>query len=161
MKFFLDANGNGRWNGSGDGLDAIHVYREIGETPVPGDWKGNGKGQVGVHSARLFYLDQNDNGNWNRLAGGDMVYAFGGPDDTPLAGKWRPRPETLLAACEVRQACETDGGLVVEPLTTEALGPVASFGISKQAPSSQPKTPSRPGRSGLLGQTSQRRRDTR
>jgi hypothetical protein len=130
MKFFLDANGNGKWNGSGNGLDAIHVYREIGETPVPGDWTGDGKDQVGAHSARLFYLDRNDNGSWNKLAGGDTVYAFGGPDDTPLAGKWRPRPETLLAAHEVRQAFEPDGGLVVEPLTAEVLAPVVQHAIN-------------------------------
>ena len=56
VKFLLDANGNGRWNGTGDGLDVAFVYK-IGETSFAGDWNGDGQDQVGTHAVRLFHLD--------------------------------------------------------------------------------------------------------
>ncbi len=127
-KFFLDANGNGRWNGPGEGQDVIHVYRETGETAVAGDWNDDGKDEIGTHSVRLFYLDANDNGNWDRRGGGDMVYAFGSPTDTPIIGKWGRRPAPLMAA-------STPGARVAgqaasdEAITQEALAPIVEYAI--------------------------------
>jgi hypothetical protein len=142
-RFYLDANADGRWSGTGDGLDAVHFFDRPG-TPVTGDWSADGTDQIGTRSAALYFLDFNGNGTWNRLSGGDMVYNFGGFDtDTAVTGNWAPAPETLLAApgakvsdtgasqTEGRGSRQADGTVSTtgDILTMDTLAPVVAHAV--------------------------------
>jgi C1A family cysteine protease len=85
--FYLDANGNGAWNGAG--VDRAYTFGLIGDIPVTGDWNRDGKTDIGVFrpSTRMFYLDNNGNGVWNG-AGIDGAYNFGLTEDIPVTGDW-------------------------------------------------------------------------
>ncbi len=79
--FFVDANGTGAWdvgdNASRFGIDT--------DTPIIGDWDGDGRDEIGVHRGREFFLDMTGDGRWNT---GDAVQRFGIPGDTPIVGDW-------------------------------------------------------------------------
>jgi hypothetical protein len=47
-----------------------------GDTPIPGDWNGDGTTEVGVFRSGTFYLN-----------GGTSV-AYGLATDKPVTGKW-------------------------------------------------------------------------
>ena len=83
--FYLDANGNGRWDGAAGG-DLQIPFGELGDTPIVGDWDGDGDDDVGVHRGREFLLDGNGDGVYED--GVDPRYRFGIKGDTPLAGDW-------------------------------------------------------------------------
>ncbi len=83
--FILDQNGNGRW----DSDDRFFQFGEAGDTPIIGDWNGDGLDQVGVRravgQAGLFILDQNGNGTFDDE---DRSFERGVPSDRPLVGHW-------------------------------------------------------------------------
>ena len=83
-QYFLDQNGNGTLDGS----DATATFRNSGDKPLVGDWDGDGDDQIGSWNAGIFYLDQNSNGVWDGIGGGDRQIAFGLSTDIPLAGDW-------------------------------------------------------------------------
>jgi hypothetical protein len=59
------------------------------DTPVIGDWNGDGTTKVGAFrpSDGTFYLDKNGNGLWEGC-GVDTCTPIGVASDTPLVGKW-------------------------------------------------------------------------
>ena len=83
--FIQDYNGNGYW----DGGDRFFIFGDATDTPIIGDWNGDGKDQVGVHrvvgNAGYFIQDYNPNGYWD---GGDRFFIFGDATDTPIIGDW-------------------------------------------------------------------------
>ncbi len=81
--FYLDANGNQSWDGPT--TDRLLRFGAIGDTPINGDWNGDGRDDIGVHRANDFYLDRNGNGQWDH---GDNAYRFGNPGDRPIIGDW-------------------------------------------------------------------------
>ncbi|MFY9975256.1 MAG: hypothetical protein WAK53_13430 [Chromatiaceae bacterium] len=87
--FYLDANGNGAWDGPAGG-DVVTPFGIWTDAPVGGDWNGDGVDTVGVWRAsdRTFYLDANGNGLWDGLAGGDLATTFGAWTDRPVTGQW-------------------------------------------------------------------------
>ncbi len=94
-RFYLDANGNGSWNGpsGGDVVSAPWNWVTASETPITGDWDADGDGDVGFWrpSAKRFYLDANGNGSWNGPSGGDVVTAAWNwvtASEIPVAGRW-------------------------------------------------------------------------
>jgi hypothetical protein len=85
--FYLDRNGNGRWDGGAGDLQ--QAFGAGSDTPLLGDWNGAGRTLIGVwrSSNANFYLDRNGNGRWD---GGtlDVQGWFGSSTDTPLTGVW-------------------------------------------------------------------------
>lgn len=84
-QFILDSNNSG----TVDAQDRIITYGYGGDTPVIGDWDGNGRDQVGVFRAigflGQFILDFNDNGTFDAS---DRVLMYGYAGDTPVVGDW-------------------------------------------------------------------------
>jgi glucose/arabinose dehydrogenase len=84
--FYLDFNGNGKWDGPA--IDRQHIFGSADDTPITGDWDGDGKFQIGVYRAsnQTFYLDSNGNGAWE--VGVDARHIFGISGDLPVIGDW-------------------------------------------------------------------------
>ena len=93
--------------GVAGGKGVAYLFRNLLEIPLAGDWNGGGKDEIGTHSGRNFFLDVNGNTTWDKVSGGDVVYAMGNSSDTPIIGNWAPLP-SLLAASGVRQAFQSD-----------------------------------------------------
>ena len=83
--WFLDQDGNHRWNGDGDEYFRFGVARD---KPLVGDWNGDGLEEAGVHrpSTGMWYLDSDGSRDWNNP--GDDSFAFGIPGDNPVVGDW-------------------------------------------------------------------------
>ena len=83
--FIQDFNGNGYW----DGGDRYFEFGYGTDTPIIGDWNGNGTDNIGVHrnvgGAGYFIQDYDDNGSWD---GEDRYFEFGYGTDTPIIGDW-------------------------------------------------------------------------
>ncbi len=82
-RFHLDANGNSVLD---VGVEATAPFGVSTDTPVVGDWNGDGIDDVGVRRNHLFFLDSNANNVWD--AGVDEVFPFGIDTDTPVIGDW-------------------------------------------------------------------------
>jgi len=67
------------------------------DTPVTGDWNGNGKTKIGVfrNSTQRWYLDYNGNGVWDGTPT-DKLYVFGMSTDTPITGDWDRNNKTEI-----------------------------------------------------------------
>jgi hypothetical protein len=85
--WYLDYNGNGRWDGCG--TDRCAHFGTSGDLPVSGDWNGSGSGKMGVFrpNSGIWYLDYNGNGLWDGC-GIDRCINFGMSGDQPVAGDW-------------------------------------------------------------------------
>jgi hypothetical protein len=59
------------------------VYGNVGDTPIMGDWDGDGIDTLGVYRNGVFYLR-----NSNTTGYADVTFAYGNPGDYPLAGRW-------------------------------------------------------------------------
>ena len=70
-QFWLDANGNGVWDGVAGG-DRFHTFRNVGDKPLVGDWDGDGDDDLGTWNGGFFHLDLNGNGVWDGAAAGDV-----------------------------------------------------------------------------------------
>jgi len=88
--WYLDYNGNGGWDGTATAADRIYAVGVSTDTPLSGDWDGDGAFQVAVYrsSTRVWYLDNGD-GGWDLVAGIDVVLTtFSAPTDSPVTGDW-------------------------------------------------------------------------
>jgi len=85
--FYLDYNGSGTWEGCG--TDKCLSIGLAADTPLLGDWNGDGTDKVGVFrpSDGTFYLDYNGNGAWDGC-GVDRCLQIGMNGDVPLVGDW-------------------------------------------------------------------------
>jgi hypothetical protein len=90
-QLYLDANGNGVWDGQagGDRRVALDAFRGPGALFV-GDWNGDGWHDAGKLVGSVFSLDLNGNGVWEGNAGGDRARSFATlwPGGVPLVGDW-------------------------------------------------------------------------
>jgi hypothetical protein len=82
-QWFLDANGNGTWDGCGN--DLCLSFGLLGDLPVVGDWNGDGKARIGVFRNGQWFLDANGNGGWDSA---DLSLSFGLAGDKPVVGDW-------------------------------------------------------------------------
>ena len=72
-----------RNSNSAGSADLAFVYGIDGDTPLAGDWNGDGIDTVGIYRNGSFYLrNSNDAGN------ADMFFEYGTAGDTPIAGDW-------------------------------------------------------------------------
>jgi hypothetical protein len=83
--FFLDANGNNRWDKIAGGDNAFRFDQR--GTPIAGDFNADGFTEVGIHRRLAFFLDQNGNGTWDGNNGGDRAFKFA-QKGRPIAGDW-------------------------------------------------------------------------
>ena len=89
VQFYLDLNGNGKW----DGPTIDRLMGPFGlptDLPIVGDWDGTGKVRIGVYrpSAGEWYLDIDGNGKWDGSTVDLLMGPFGQPGDLPVVGKW-------------------------------------------------------------------------
>ena len=84
-KFVLDMDGDGLWNGA---VDRMTYFGAPNNTPIIGDWNGDGKDEIGFYrpSKGKFVLDMDGDGLWNAAV--DRVTYFGAPNNTPIIGDW-------------------------------------------------------------------------
>ena len=84
--WLLDYNGNGAWDGTSGGDEFAAFGGNVGETPVLGDWNGDGRTKIGVYLRGFWALDFNGNG---RSDAPDRFFALGGqPGEQPIVGAW-------------------------------------------------------------------------
>lgn len=69
-------------------LELDQVFLDRSDTPVVGDWSGNGRSKIGIFRDGMWFLDYNGNGKWDG-PGIDQVYlSFGQANDQPVTGDW-------------------------------------------------------------------------
>lgn len=87
--WYLDRNGNGKWDGTSRDLQ-LGPFGQTGDSPIVGDWDGKGKVRIGVYraSAGQWFLDLNGNGKWDGCTTDACLGPFGQTGDLPVVGKW-------------------------------------------------------------------------
>jgi len=87
--WYLDKNGNGNWDGCDVDICLGPFAGEPEDIPIIGDWTGNGKSKIGTYRNGYWYLDYNENGNWDGCEVDLCLGPFGGsPGDIPVVGDW-------------------------------------------------------------------------
>ncbi len=87
--WYLDANGNGTWDGCGVDTCVPAFGGLAQDLPVVGDWTGTGTAKIGIYRDGTWYLDANGNGTWDGCGVDTCVPAFGGlAQDLPVVGDW-------------------------------------------------------------------------
>jgi subtilisin family serine protease len=95
--WYLDYPGTGIWVGCGapgdPAKDICIPFGIDGDTPVVGDWNGDGKAKIGVLRGGTLYLDFNGNGSWDGCGAPgdptkDACYNYGMSSDKPIGGLW-------------------------------------------------------------------------
>ncbi len=128
-QFIQDYNGNGYW----DGGDRYFTFGDATDTPIIGDWDGDGDDEIGSHravgAAGYFIQDLNANGYWDV---DDRYFIYGGGTDTPIIGDWSS-PESALMAAEGEVPLQPDTPALqpsdLEPVLAEALASWEAFGL--------------------------------
>ena len=72
-----------RNSNSAGNADLAFNYGIPGDTPLVGDWDGDGEDTVGIYRNSAFYLR-----NSNSAGYADLAFNYGIPGDTPLVGDW-------------------------------------------------------------------------
>jgi serine-aspartate repeat-containing protein C/D/E len=75
------------------GLDSGDTIAQFGagtDIPVVGDFNGDGLDEIGVFRNGSWYIDMNNNFQWNGATGGDAEWSFGQAGDIPVVSpsKW-------------------------------------------------------------------------
>jgi protocatechuate 3,4-dioxygenase beta subunit len=66
-----------------DAVDHVFQYGEDVDTPISGDWNGDGIDQIGIFRAGTWVLDSEGDG---RRKPGETQFEFGRPGDRPIVG---------------------------------------------------------------------------
>jgi len=77
-QWFLDANGNGIWDGCVTDTCIAAFGGADFDKPVAGDWNGDGKSKIGIYRNGAWFLDLNGNGTWDGCGGDACINVFGG-----------------------------------------------------------------------------------
>ncbi len=87
-QWFLDANGNGAWDGCGTEF-CFTGFGAAGDLPASGNWDGGTKSYIGIFRSGTgqWFTDRNGNRQWDGCVA-DGCYNFGAPGDRPVAGDW-------------------------------------------------------------------------
>src|ERR1035437_6153992 len=140
---FRASGGMGVWyldNGNNvyDAGDKFRSFGLAGDQAVAGDWTGNGQTRLGVFRNGVWYLDLNNNGQWDGVAGGDGIFAFGLPGDIAVVGDWNGDGRTKLGIFR----CPTSGGggctWVLDMAGVFAYDPAPPRGFSYGLPGDRP-----------------------
>ncbi|TAN40464.1 MAG: hypothetical protein EPN25_07595, partial [Nitrospirae bacterium] len=87
--WYLDMNNNGQWDG--EPTDKIGTFGVglTGAIPVVGDWIGNGITIIGLYMDGIWYLDLNNNWQWDgEPADKVVVFGVGLAGAVPVVGDW-------------------------------------------------------------------------
>jgi hypothetical protein len=126
-----DTNGNGVFDPS----DKFSWFGLAGDYPVVGDWNGTGTQSIGVFRGGVWYLDLNNNGQWDGVEGGDGIYYFGLPGDIPVVGDWTGSGVSRFGVfrCSPGQVCawilDVNGSKTYDP-----SDPIYYYGLYGDAP---------------------------
>lgn len=88
---------------------------------MAGDWIGTGTQGIGVFRNGVWYLDLNNNRQWDGVAGGDGIYYFGLPLDIPVVEDWTGNGVSRFGVfrCPLGQVCtwvlDVNGSKAYEP----------------------------------------------
>ena len=87
--WYLDANRSWDWNGTPTDILGVFGVGLTGAIPVTGDWNGDSKTKIGVYIDGIWYLDMNNNWQWDG-EGVDVrgVFGVGLPNAIPVTGDW-------------------------------------------------------------------------
>ncbi|WP_404311173.1 SdrD B-like domain-containing protein [Neorhodopirellula lusitana] len=66
-----------------DAVDHVFQYGEQVDTPIAGDWNGDGIDQIGVFRSGQWLLDEDGDGRWTK---NDQPQTFGRAGDEPIVG---------------------------------------------------------------------------
>jgi len=66
-----------------DAVDHVFQYGDQPDTPITGDWNGDGIDQIGIYRAGTWLLDTDGDGRWSKV---DVRGQFGRPGDEPIVG---------------------------------------------------------------------------
>ena len=140
---FRASGGMGVWvldNGNNvyDAADKFRYFGLAGDQAVAGDWTGNGQTRLGVFRNGMWYLDLNNNGQWDGVAGGDGIFAFGLPGDVAVVGDWNGDGRTKLGVFRCPQSggggctwvLDMAGKFAYDPATAKAF----SYGLTGDTP---------------------------
>ncbi|MGD0868594.1 MAG: SBBP repeat-containing protein [Bryobacteraceae bacterium] len=88
--FALDLSGTYNYAGA---TTKNRYFGLNGDQPVAGDFFGTGVVEYGVFRGGNWYIDANNNGVYDGIAGGDMIWSFGLPNsatttDQAIVGDW-------------------------------------------------------------------------
>ena len=96
-EWFLDANGNGAWDGCA--IDICSSFGDTGDVPMTGRWMQNSEDRVAVFrpAQKKWYLDRNGNEVLDRCKADKCsvlkIYQAG---DIPITGDWTGRGTSQL-----------------------------------------------------------------
>ena len=83
--WMMDMNGNRTWDGST--VDRLMSLGQAGDTPVVGDWNGDGHTKAAIFRQGLWVLDYNGDGIWEGPPT-DRFFYLGQAGDIPVVGDW-------------------------------------------------------------------------
>ncbi len=88
-QWYLDANGNGAWDGCGTEF-CFSGFGQTGDLPAAGNWDGGAKSYIGVlrSGTGQWFIDRNGNRQWDGCVADGCYSGFGAPGDLPVAGDW-------------------------------------------------------------------------
>ena len=88
-QWFLDANGNGVWDGCGTEF-CFTGFGQAGDMPASGNWDGGSKSYIGVLRSGTgeWFIDLNGNRKWDGCVADGCYAGFGQAGDLPVAGDW-------------------------------------------------------------------------
>jgi len=89
-QFSLDDSGTYNYAGA---TTKMYYFGLNGDQPVAGDFFNTGVVEYGVFRNGNWYIDKNNNGVWDGVAGGDVIWSFGLPNsatttDQAFVGDW-------------------------------------------------------------------------
>ncbi|TAN39348.1 MAG: hypothetical protein EPN25_11840 [Nitrospirae bacterium] len=87
--WYLDLNNNWQWDGEPTDKMGSFGIGLTGEVPVVGDWTGDGITKIGVYMDGIWYLDLNNNWQWDGEPTDKMgVFGVGLTGEVPVVGDW-------------------------------------------------------------------------
>jgi Divergent InlB B-repeat domain len=88
-QWFIDANGNGIWEGCNIDL-CLGPFGLSGDLPVAGNWTGTGLANIGVYRPTTgeWLLDVNGNGQWDGCNVDQCLKPLRPQSTLPLVGDW-------------------------------------------------------------------------
>ena len=86
--WFRDVDGSHTWDATNQAALAYLGWNDGGTNtviPVPGNWAGDGKTEMGVYCKGVWFLDSTGTGQWD---GSYSYWGWDNPQLVPVAGNW-------------------------------------------------------------------------